>query len=225
MKKVISVLVLTALVTAGAFAVDMSVGGGLFYDLSLLGGMKDDDGASMTFPNHSFGASVFFDATYVAVDLNFGIGFSLEGTQKDKDGKKADKADEYHGSQFVNFGFGLIGKYPIELDALTVFPLVGVTYNMVLSSSSPKYTADGKYDGREKDKYEGDEKISDLNQLGFVLGVGGDFDITEQLYFRGMLAAHLRLPNKEVKDFAKDFEVSAVPNIGPRLTLAVGYKL
>jgi hypothetical protein len=187
----------------------MAIGGGLLFDLSANNGVKDGDAyAGMT--NVSFGANFFFDISYVEIGLYYAFGSITQVVKYDGD-KETDK-----GGNLGQFGFSLLGKYPIEAGSLVIWPALGVDYNMVLSY---------KYEG---EKVLGDESASKwMSQFGILAGLGLDISITEKLFFRGSGMFHLRLPNKLMKDLADlaGGDAKATMGIGPRVNLAIGYKL
>jgi hypothetical protein len=178
MKKCISVLVLAALVATGAFAqIALSAGGGGYFDL----GIPLEDGVDDNLL--TFGAFGFFDATYAEVDVAFGYGIQ---------------------DKFTNLGleFSLLGKYPFAVGPVTLFPLLGIKYNLCLSAS---------YDGDSIDDA-GDY----YNHLGFQAGVGVDYPLSGALFLRGELLFNLDLQPKEGGD-------DTFASLGPRLKIGVGY--
>jgi len=222
MKKLVLVLVLAALVAGGAFAqIEMSVGGGGILDMSFGNGIKDKDN---TYGNNntSFGGFVFFDITYAQIEVDYLYG-SLEQTFNGV------KVSGWKGT-FNQFGIGLLGKYPIDLGAVTLFPLIGINYNMVMS-----YEQNGvKYTGYWANSVDGYKlyKISEyFSQLGILAGLGFDIGITEQIFIRAEALFQLRLPNKGMKDRAEYWDKvyndtnTTTLGLGPRIKIGVGYKL
>jgi hypothetical protein len=211
MKKCISVLVLCVLVAGGAFAVDKAIGGGLLFDYSFNGGVKYEtvwqgephdayDGTD----NMSFGGYGFFDITYVELGLYFAYGRILTASI----GETIVKAN----GSMTQLGFSLLGKYPIELGRITLFPALGLDYNLALSCN-----------------YEGGVKMQDslkwMSQFGFQAGMGLDLGLTESLFLRFNGMFHMRLPMKKYKDAADAYDVKATLGKGPRVNVAIGYKL
>ncbi|MCL2092757.1 MAG: outer membrane beta-barrel protein [Treponema sp.] len=218
MKKVFSILLLLALVSAGAFAQDfaLSAGGGALLDYSSNNGMKSGS-EYMGMSIFGIGGYGFLDATYAVLDVSFAYG-SLTNVEKPT-AVPSDQKDA--GSQMV-LGFSLMGKYPVDMGFATIFPLVGINYNFVLSQKDK--------DGNKFSDEPGNLwKESDLSQFGILAGVGGDFDISDSLYFRAQALFHLRFPSKYMKDMASlfkllDSNISATYGMGPRIQLGVGYR-
>jgi opacity protein-like surface antigen len=178
MKKGISVLILAALVATGAFAqIALSAGGGGFFDLGLPLAEGADDNTL------TFGAFGFFDATYAEADVAFGYG-------------KQDKITT------LGLEFSLLGKYPVALGSVTVFPLLGIKYNRVLSASN---------DGNSIDD------AGELSYLGFQFGAGVDYPLSGALFLRGELLWNLNLYPSDT-DADDTFQ-----SHGPRLKVGVGY--
>ena len=202
MKKSISVLILLALAATSAFAQFGSVGGGLLFDGNYGNEAKYEGITLLSIDKTSFGAFAFFDATYVEVDLSFTYGLAemkvLGGL----------------GSTDLNLqslGISVLGKYPIELGAITFFPLIGINYNLVLSAESNGTSY---------------RDAEDLSQLGLLAGVGFDYPLNEQLFIRAQALFALRLPSKLMEDAVKGVSgVDAGLGFGPRIKVGVGYHL
>jgi len=207
MKKIVILLVLAALLTGGAFA-QMNVGGGVLFDMSLGNGMKFESGstslAELNINNTTIGAFVFFDYTFVEVDLSFGYGmFSMESKV----------LDEVVGDVKLNgfqLGVSVLGKYPIDLGMITLFPLIGINYNMVLSLTIE--------DGAEL------SDAGDYSQFGLLAGLGLDFPLSDSLFIRAEALFQLRLSSKEVND-ALSSDWKATLGLGPRIKVGVGFKM
>ena len=212
MKK-IAILALLALVATGAFAqgFQMSAGGGAFFDYSFNNGISGSFSSVDSYlgiRNLSIGAYGFFDATYVEV----GVGISYGSLSLGSEGWGSFVLAMLGGSDdfgsAVQLDLTLLGKYPIDLGAFTIFPLLGVSYNMVLS-----HTIDGN----------SNDSPSDLNQFGILAGAGLDFNLTDSLYLRGEALFHLRFASK----FADDLSGSGwdtTLGMGPRIRVGVGYR-
>jgi opacity protein-like surface antigen len=214
MKKVLLVMVLAAIVAGGAFALDMSAGGGAFYAGGFGGGAKGsfyEDGmhidAKIEMPFNAFGVYGFFDATYVEVSasLLFGSG-SLKYTYSFMGMSMSESGPDY---SFTSLGFGLLGKYPFKInDKITLFPAVGIEYQAVLSL---------KADGETQDD------AGDFSHLWFRFGGGLDYNLTDKLYLRGTLLYGIRTVSKIEKDMAEE-GLSTNLGHGPALKVAIGYK-
>jgi hypothetical protein len=123
-------------------------------------------------------------------------------------------------------GFSLLGKYPIEMGPITLFPLLGITYNMVLTSKMKN-----KYNDRLE---EIDEKTGPnfyhQSQFGLLAGGGLDFPLTDTLYLRGEALFGLYFANKVLRDMRYEenedpfTKAKTTPGFGPRIKLAAGYR-
>jgi hypothetical protein len=237
-KKGLLVLILAVFVAGGAFAqfgpIGISVGGGGLFDMSFGNGLKmpawktEIEGTEIEVKAgsageniFSFGAFGFVDATYAVFDVSFaygiGRGFSVYDGKRETDDKNMG---------YVQLGFSLMGKFPIDLGMLTVFPLAGFNYNLVLSAS---------YDGDTID-WGSDSAAGMLSQFGILIGGGLDFPITNDLFLRGELLFQLRFSNKMMRDYrdalnkeyedVKDYaKASTTLGWGPRIKIGVGYRL
>jgi len=213
MKKRISLLVLLAFIAGGLFALDLSAGGGLLFDYSANNGLKATVGGQDYYRGirvASFGGFVFFDATYAEANVSFAYG---SGTYVWDEGSSSGTLD--YGSM-LQLGFTLLGKYPFKLKAVTLYPLLGINYNLVVSA---KDKAGNKAD-----------KPGDLNQFGIQLGGGVDYYLTEALFIRGEILFQLRFASKyqddQVKVVKAQYGISpdTTVGMGPVIKAAVGYK-
>jgi opacity protein-like surface antigen len=197
------------LIAGGAFAqIKFSAGGGGLFDFSGNNGYKYDDWFYYGYRNTSFGGFIFFDVTYAELDVNFAYG-SISPVAEIL-GIKLTTSDSEKLSA-MQLGFSLLGKYPINLGSFTVFPMLGVDYNIVISVKDK--------DGNK------DPNPGYWNQFGFLAGVGGDFNITKSIFIRAEGLFHIRLPNKNMKDaIGDDDDVSATWGMGPRIKIGVGFR-
>jgi len=208
----------------------MSAGGGLLFGVAGRNGLKIDllgfDGYA-GLRSVDIGGFVFFDAKYAELDFYFAYGRFSPVFEKSFRILKGVVGDILDGNM-TQLGFSLVGKYPIDLGKLTVFPLAGISYNIVLSM---------KNDNGDSISDSGLFDATDFSQFGFLLGAGLDVDLTKNLYLRGELALQIRLPSKAMKDMADfaDKEISdlisglrinseATVGLGPRFKLGVGYR-
>jgi opacity protein-like surface antigen len=193
-KKVLLVIVLAVIAAGGAFAIDMSAGGGAFYASDFGGGVQLTE-----IPWDAIGIYGFFDAAYAEVSASLGFG---SGTV------------EFLGNNvglfsFTSLNFGLLGKYPFYInDKITLFPAVGIEYQAVLSA---------KLEGDEK-------KPGDFSVLWFRFGGGLDYNFTDKLYLRGTFLYGIRTASKFEKDGLTSEYRSTKLGHGPALKVAVGYK-
>jgi hypothetical protein len=238
-KKIILALFLTVFVVMGAFAeFGMSVGGGVFSDLSFNNGSKMEttypssypdplknrtDTVSGGFRNMSFGAFGFFDITYAEIGGYFAYGLTTYVSETKEGTKDPVKTGPTDTGGVLQFGFSFLGKYPVDMGSVTIFPLVGFDYNIVLSADT---------------KLRGIYNAIDLSQLGFLAGIGSDVKLGGPLFIRLEGLLHLRLPTKVAKaqKEAADLIYNATPNpkpsiktsntmgFGPQVKVAIGYK-
>jgi hypothetical protein len=198
-KKNLAVLIIAALTASGVFAqgIGLSAGVGGYFG-SDFGGGYEIDGEKSDTPYFGGGGFAFFDAKYA--ELSVGV---LGGGGK--------WSSEYTMS-VMNMDLALLGKFPIAVgSSLTVFPLLGVDYQVALSIKDE--------DGEALDK------PGDYSALWFKLGGGLDYAITSKLYLRFDALYGIRLENEAERNAKKDFDdVKALLGHGLTAKLAVGYK-
>ena len=233
MKKIVIFLVLAALITGGAFA-QMSFGGGVLLDMSFGNGAKWKVGNTeykSNTNNTSFGGFVFFDANYVEVDVSFAYGSLRHVISPSIAGN--DRND--NGGNVLQLGFSVLGKYPIHLGSLTVFPLVGINYNAVLSAKGPGLN---KFESKYPDPADPKKDISvmsESSQFGILGGIGLDVPFSNNLFFRAEALINLRFANKSTKEGVDDLNTPAMKlfgysdakttlGIGPRIKIGIGFR-
>jgi hypothetical protein len=163
------------------------------------------------------GGFAFFDAKYAELSLGF---FGGGGTMETKSNGENTNTDDFSVS---GLDIGLLGKYPFAVgQKLSVFPLLGITYRVMLSA-----TVDGE-------EYEGFGeaivgKPEDFSALWFKFGGGLDYSFTEKIYLRGTFLYGLRIENKAEKDLKNMFETEAMDTKtllghGLEIKVAAGYR-
>ena len=216
-KKYIAMVILIALVAAGAFALNItrSAGVGLLLDYSGNNGGYDKAGGITEFfglRNMSFGGFAFFDISYVELGLSLSYGaLKLVNKISDSTAKITISAD--FGSA-IQLGIIILGKYPIPIrnSSISYFPLFGIDYNWVLSAKDP----DGyKYDALGF-------KSIDFSQFGLLGGAGIDFIIAGNTFLRAEGLLHLRFTSKFMKDFSDALGFKTTLGIGPQIKVAFG---
>ena len=204
------ILALLAIIATGAFALDISMaaGGGLLFDWSFNNGVEFNTGGqkgSFSMEILSFGGFGFFDATYAELDVSFAYG-SLTGHTEYPGAKKTQDI-----GSALQLGFTLLGKYPIYMGDFTVFPLLGVGYNMWLSAKDENNRAW--------------DHPGDNSQFGILAGAGLDFPLpfSDALFLRAEALLNLRFASKEINDAAKSSSGDTTLGLGPRIKIGVGY--
>jgi len=234
MKRVLMALVVLALVSSAAFAqFEMSAGvGGNF----AMGFQTNEYGYKVNsytwydnykdeMTNVGFGGYVFFDATYV--EATAGYFYSSTGIKRTNTWNygSGEKTKEITGTDPFVYGWinlGLFGKYPFDLGAVKIFPLVGIEYSILASVS---------IGGVELNV-----TATDYNSLWIKGGVGADIGITDEIYVRLEALFGLRLQNanekndesKYIKNNSDSYSTAHYDTgleMGFDIKLAVGYKI
>jgi len=157
-----------------AFALNLSVGAGIGADFSAWPDFKGDlSGSSVEIRQEVMPVDlkVFFDAAYLQASIGYmfvnggGITTVVDGT--------ATSASLTGHLSYVSFS--LYGKIPFSVGLFKFFPLLGIEYKLNLT-----YT-----DGSGNDLKSGlsSQAQSDLNEIWFEAGMGGDISL-RKLYIR-----------------------------------------
>jgi len=135
MKRKILVLVLVAFVTGGAFAQgEFSIGGGFIFDGARVS--YRDRWLNHHASSFGFGGFVFLGAAFAELSIAFTGGFYEESFRREY--RFGYFRDSNFSSSFFAMGLSLLGKFPFALGSgsLTVFPLLGIGANLMLSSGT-----------------------------------------------------------------------------------------
>ena len=178
-KRIFLTLLVVTLAAGGTFA-QISVGAGGNFAAGF-DSLKDGDGKiSITTTGGGFYA--FFDATYVELDIGMlfgkqqikmsGGGFSLGGS----------------GPSVTALTLGLYGKFPIELGIISLFPMLGLQYDIGLSVQQSGYKLDSS------------EVASYMNRFWIKLGAGVDINFSDLLYLRPSFLYGINFGTKDLND-------------------------
>jgi opacity protein-like surface antigen len=203
MKKTIFVCVLLAALGYGNIAAQdfsLSIGGGGVFDYDFGQGVKAEipllaAQVEVTQTVPWFGGFIFFDATYAEANLTI-----LYGSADIQSNNVAVLIPFKKSVLAVEFG--LLGKFPVALgEAVTIFPLLGANYNMILFASP-------------------------YNTLGFQAGAGIDYALSNRLSLRAEALFNFRFANQvytDLKSNALLSDASAGFGLGPRIKIGAGY--
>jgi hypothetical protein len=221
-KRIFLGLVLAAAVAGGAFAAPefkLSAGAGGYFTSDFGGGAEGSGGGttiSTKTPYFGGGGFAFFDATFAEVSLGF---FGGGGTATTEGGGQSGEVD----MSYMGLDIGLLGKYPFAVsDKLTVFPMLGITYRVMLSAKDEN--------GNQWKNSDGDDAPGDFSALWFRFGGGVDYSFTDKLYLRGGLLYGLRLANAAENDIADMYDALGASDTktllghGLEVKIALGYR-
>jgi len=212
-----------------AFAIEapqvgLSIGGGLDFDGGGIGRMQSDQDSNFRHgvENYGFGAWLFADATFAEMSLAFRVGTAVqwsEGTATAGGGFGSSSTTfatgERNSGSFTAMDISLVGKFPFSLrgGSISLFPLLGVGYNIVLSTS---------IDGESFSDLTGGKSVSELSTFRVHFGAGSDFNISETLFFRATLLGNYRFAPRYFSNFDGH---TGFGTIGGTVRLGVGIRL
>lgn len=198
MKKLVLAAFLAAIAIC-AFGIDLSAGAGM-----TIGGFSQTtyfepytfiltfDSFKQTVTNTPFAFTVYFDATYAVATFGFRGNGSPHQTIVTVLGGSTNTNDTDIDERAGFVSFSLLGRYPFLLGPVSLFPLLGIEYDLNL------YWKDAA--GADlKASLTSDEK-SWLNQFWFKAGVGADFFVYKGLYIRPLVLLGFKLLNQGEKD-------------------------
>jgi hypothetical protein len=168
------------------------------------------------------GVTAFFDATYAEAGINMLWGSQLPPIYPKDTGSGS--------MALTHIGFSVYGKYPFALKKMTIYPMLGIDYNMFLSGQMQD--ADGNdYGGKIKrgDAADGGYTAEDcLDYVAIGLGFGMDFLLPKSFFIRSEIIINYTFDSKVERDRRKNAKeynydyLSAV--FGPSVKLALGYR-
>jgi hypothetical protein len=217
-KKGLLVLVLVGTFAGSAFAqmVDfrLGLGAGGFYLDDFGGGIEEPGGEQtsvMKTPYVGRGGFVFFDATYAEVSAGFFVGSATLKENKEGERQPSEVLS------YIGLDLGLFGKFPIGVNyILSVYPLLGASYRLILSATRP--------DGTEYET-EDEHDAKDFNAIWFHLGGGMDVSFTDYIFMRMEVLYGVRLPNTAENDLLAEKPDSKILfGHGPMVKMALGVK-
>jgi len=169
-------MVLLGIMAIGAFAQGFSVsaGVGLQYDLGI-SQVEGADGFDMMISGYGF-----LDITYIELSVAYGYGINTENIEAGSMGLQV----------------ALLGKYPVYLGVITIFPLLGARYVL------PDFDA------------------MELAYPGLQAGAGLDILFGRNVFLRTEVLCDLDL--KGFGDFYKDADF--IQSFGPTAKIGLGYR-
>ncbi|MDR0409366.1 MAG: hypothetical protein LBH18_03105 [Spirochaetaceae bacterium] len=219
-KKCLLVLILAGVLAGGIFAqeaaskgaISLSAGVGGYFTSDFGGGIEVSGEPSIKTPYAGGGAFLFFDASYVELSMGF---FGGGGKTTIEIGSRGSRDRD---ASYMGLDIGLLGKYPITInEKMSVFPLLGITYRVMLSAKDE--------DGNESKNRDGEDNAGDYSALWFKLGGGADFSLTDKIYLHSGLLYGLRLANKAENDMIDgNSDAKARLGHGLEVKVAVGFR-
>ncbi|GHU03965.1 hypothetical protein FACS1894147_08560 [Spirochaetia bacterium] len=221
MKKLVLFLVLAALVAGGAFALPefkLSAGAGGYFTSDFGGGVEASFGGmtlvSMKTPYFGGGGFAFVDVTIAELSVGFfgGGGTFITETLGNLTLK--------NNLSLMGLDISFLGKFPFAINEnLSVFPLLGVTYRVMLSVKDE--------DGNAYQNSAGDDAPGDFSAMWYKLGGGVDYSFTYSIYLRVEALYGLRLASKFEKDLISSLgpiDTKTLLGHGFEAKLAVGFR-
>jgi hypothetical protein len=214
MKRSAILMALVLVFGAGAFALDLSAGTGVYFAQTYGYSKVEGYDASHYVANSNFGASFFFDAAYVELGLNLGgynYGFRAIGPNG------VFYTEDFNG---LNVGFSLYGKFPFTIGSVKFFPLLGMDSQLGLAYLDVQLNdLPTKINDLEKDD------AADLyNSAWIKFGAGVDADLTRSLYLRTSFLYGFKFYSTKESEWKDDLDIDDLIYSGPTFRIAVGYK-
>jgi len=151
-----------------------------------------------------FGGWFFIDATFAEFSVALMGGPALWGGEEDWTWTSSDQSESgtwrgWGGLSFFALDLSLLGRLPIEVGNgnVSIFPLLGIGYNIVLTTRRPN--GDDAFEDSD------DHSAINLSTFRIQLGVGGDFDVVNNIFFRLSILGNYRFAPTVIRDWADDW--------------------
>ncbi|GMO65692.1 MAG: hypothetical protein Ta2A_13730 [Treponemataceae bacterium] len=209
------------LLSAGASALDVfefrvSAGGGatLQADFLPLKAEQLEFVVNENYANFGGGIFTFVDLTFAEINVSV-----LAGSHQVRYTYGSVASGEANAFS-LSMDFAVLGKYPVKLnDKVSVTPLLGIGYHLFLFSiKDPPYQL-------SVPEYEKRSKAMDFSSVGFKVGAGLNYELTDFLFLHTELLYTLRLPGKYADTFseaAKAQNITHIQTMGHGATINIG---
>jgi hypothetical protein len=188
----LALLVLT-LAAGGAFAqVSAGVGGNFAVSFDSINYKYIGSTQEFLITTSGGGFYAFLDATYLEVNVGM-----LFGSQKIKISSEGYSLERDQGT-VTYLTLGLFGKYPIDLGGFTLFPMLGIQFDLGLGAKDPN--------GNDLKFGQGNNpSMADyMNRFWVKFGVGADLNLSDAVYLRPSFLYGINFGTKDNNNFVKD---------------------
>jgi hypothetical protein len=235
LKKAFSIIIFFIASSIGTFALELPLSTGLGvlldYSYSSISADHKDLGlsGSLSYSSFNYGLFTYFDMRYLEAGLGFaGISTSIKTDEaiSSKDGNNGIDPENIKltGNALILL---LYGKFPFDFDGFSVYPLIGIEGQIVLSMLYGEDSPAGWERKKEGDSYLG--TAGNWSSFWFRAGVGFDFFVGDSFFIRTELTFGIKAPNPREMTITRNLSNSgtydniSAYSIGPKLRLAIGY--
>jgi len=169
-------------------ASNISVGGGALFASDFGGGLEYGNGEHLRTPYYGGGAYLFIDVVYVEIVA----GYSTGGGKWTSVDAKNNGNLPYMSRSYVNIG--IFAKYPIEVESVDFFPLLGIDIEAESVNFFPLLGIDyeASISGERTSELGTFATKESTSALWFKVGGGVDIGLSENVYLRGELLYGVR---------------------------------
>jgi opacity protein-like surface antigen len=210
------------------FSLDLSTGYGLILggNFDTLSSESDADSTMVkqAYNQFNFGGLIFFDATYIVVDVSFYgnlTTFNYNNTLK----AYTMVNDDYQLSG-SNLAFGLYAKYPFTLDnKISIFPILGLQGSIGLSQNFMR-----DFGARNAKKGANYGNANDWSNFAVKFGAGVDIKMNDIIFLRAELLGNYRFNTALDEAFIDavnngGYSETYNINMGFEASFSIGYKI
>ena len=133
------------------------------------------------------GVSAFFDATFVEASVGLLFGGVTQSFEYSGIFSVVGDTPEIRETYLT---LGLLGRFPIDMGNFTIFPMLGIQYDIGLGMT---------WEG--EDVFEDSSDRSDaMNRFWIRIGAGADFDLSDALFFRTSLLWGINFGSRNLRE-------------------------
>jgi hypothetical protein len=233
LKKAISIIIFFIVSVTCVCALELplsaGLGGLLDYGYANIGADHKSAGLTgkMTYSALNYGIFTYLDARYVSIGLGFsGISTTIktdEALHKSNGGIDPENITVVGNALILS----LYGKFPFAFERYTIYPLLGIEGQIVLSMLYGEDSPEGWDNKKQWDSYQGTPH--DWDAFWFRVGAGCDFFLGEAFFIRGELTFGIKANTAREKLIVDNLAANgnydniSAWGIGGKLTVSVGF--
>jgi len=191
------IIVLFVALAVSAFGLDIDLSAGVsatvggfsqttrFEPYVIIPGLWEYDSRTEILAATPFGVAAYFDATYALAAFGFRANGDPHRTITTVDGATIDTNETVLDRRSGFLTFSLLGRYPFAVGPVTLFPLLGIEYDLNLYVKAA--------DGTDLKAAIPEEERAWLNQFWFKSGVGADILVYQGLYVRPLVVLGFKI--------------------------------
>ncbi len=219
MKRLLVIVLLAALaVSAFGLDIDLSAGAGMTFGGFTATQYYEDylviyDELKIQGATAPFGFMTWFDATYGTVAVGFRANGNIHTTTTSDGFFGPDSSEADTDQRWGYLSISLMGRYPFALGPVSLFPLLGIEYDLNL------YWKDAA--GADLKAGLPDAEKAWLNQVWFKAGAGADIVLWKNLFVRPLVLLGFKVLNADERETIQTAVDSGGANVARKTNFVI----